>query len=74
MKHCKFSKVPGVTTAMYGVTSHHLMYGQDNIYINSDNGNTDFTVYIRKGGHSINYIKNVMKAKLHWIAIELQET
>ena len=70
MKHCNFSKQPGITTAVYGVTTHHRFYGQDNIYI-SDGNKESFNVYIYKGGKKLDYIKNTMKVKLHWIAIEL---
>ena len=71
MTHCNFNKIPGISTVTYGNTQHHLMYGQDNIYINHTTGKEKFTVFIRKSsGQSINYIKNDMHVRLRWMAVE----
>ena len=69
MTNCNFKTIPAITTSLYGFSWHADITGHDNIYIYSDSGHNQFSVYLRKGSTTVDYIKNKMNAKLRWIAI-----
>ena len=75
MAHCNFKTAPGITTTLSYIKSngwrwHAHISGNDNIYVRSESSHKEFTVFLRKD-RTLDVIKNKMKVKLRWIAIEL---